>query len=176
MSALTPTERPPAGVLQRIKTTYEYDVTGKPDTKGTGKGAITVRPEKVEIRFTDGKVSWVSVWGLTVRRDGSVTTYREVGFGTNAYRQGHRDIQYDDLPPWLQDLLDEEGISWPVGREPSRLDHQAAVEAGVKGFIEIVRADDGDAFEEPTDEDIAETRSTMDRLVTVILPAAEGRR
>lgn len=162
-------------VLRNIRTTYEYEVTGKPDTKGPGKGAVTVRPEKVEIRFVDGKVRWISVWGRTIRRDGQITGYRDAGFATNAYIQGQRHVEYDELPDWVLDLLDDEGIRWPNGREPSRLDHDAAVEAGIKGVREMMRAEEGDAFEEPDAEDLAATRDKMDHLVAVILPAAEGR-
>ncbi len=180
LEPLAPTTATGAGqehshTLTRIRTTYQYDVTGKPDTKGPGKGSVTVRPERVEVRFVDGKVSWVSVWGRTIRRDGTVTGYRDVGFDTRPFTQDGVHHTHNELPEWLEDLLDDEGIRWPNGHQPSQLDHDAAIADGVKALIEMMRAEDGDDFEEPDADDLTEIRSKMARLVAVVLPAAEGR-
>ncbi len=106
--------------LISTKSTREFAVTGAPDTRGPGKGSITVRPEKVRLTFYDGKLRWVALWGRTIRRDQSVSLYREVGFSSFGYRHDGQDHEYDTLPDWVADILAAEGVVWPAGEDVYR--------------------------------------------------------
>lgn len=101
----------PKGVTTKI----EYEVSGAPDTKGESGPRVTVRPEMLWVRLDggpDGTIRWIGVKGRTIRRDGEVTGYRDVGWGY--YRHDP-----DQLPPgWIVEIIDREGLNWPKSVRP----------------------------------------------------------
>lgn len=96
--------------LERIMTERQYAVSRAPDTKGAVGPRVTVRPERLTVRLDggeDGTVTFVGVWGRTVRRDGEVTAYRKVGWSTWEWDRG------EGFPPaWVVALLEDEGLTW----------------------------------------------------------------
>ncbi len=98
-----------AYVRTTVRTSKDFTVTGAPDTRGPRKHSITVRPEAVRLSFRDGRLTGLSVRGRTVRADGEVTKYRDVGFN------GYESFGVDPLPDWVAGILAAEGLQWPGG-------------------------------------------------------------
>lgn len=96
----------------RVGTQLTIKVVGAPDTRGAGGPRVTVRPEQIRVRL-DGDlndpIEYVGVWGRTVRQDGEITGYREVGWSYLSWSPGPRP------PAWIADILDKEGLVWPSG-------------------------------------------------------------
>lgn len=100
---------------KRATSKVEFQVSGVPDTKGASGPRVTVRPEELWVRLNgglDGTISWIGVKGRTIRRDGQITGYRDVGWGY----WGAGSHVNDPLPPaWIVDIIDREGLNWPEG-------------------------------------------------------------
>lgn len=100
--------------VERTTTTTEVEINlpaGAPDTKGTGTYRITIRPERLTVRLDGGPsapIGYVKIRGRMVRRDGTLSKYRDLGW--------HYGWSNDELPPeWIVDIIDREGLRWPDG-------------------------------------------------------------
>lgn len=110
-------------MLDDVMTTIRYKVGGVPDTQGASGPRVTIRPEELFVQLTggeDGTIRHIGIKGRTVRRDGVVTTYREVGWGYYSFRA-------DPLPPaWIVEIIEREGLNWQTEQATQRTADQKA--------------------------------------------------
>ncbi|WP_431881688.1 hypothetical protein [Micromonospora chalcea] len=94
--------------VHEVKTEVVIKVSDVPDTKGPDKGDVTVRPETVTVIFDgelDAPIRYVKVSGRIVRRDGAVTSYRDISWWPS--------FGNPRPPAWVVDIIDREGLTWP---------------------------------------------------------------
>ncbi len=115
----TATDVRPVVTHKTTKTNRQYEVAGAPDTRSARPGSLTVQPVKLVLTFHDGALRWVKVSGPTVRRDGVVGGWKDVGFSGFQYGDPRGGRNYDELPDWVTAFLADEGLEWPGGREPN---------------------------------------------------------
>jgi hypothetical protein len=100
--------------MKRIAVEREYEIADVPDLQDLGTARrMVIRPRKVTIHQVYGTnlVSGATIEGRQVRRDGELAGGRMILAGVSTNRWGYSSAP----PPWLNEILDAEGLEWQSG-------------------------------------------------------------